>query len=172
MLSRYRIILKMCFIFMVLIISGCSNNLSRGKAESLIKSNAGPIKAIVVLINFGFGVVHSDGMAIDYSDFVKRGYLSDKGLLTDKGRKSAKVTAKYTYEFPLALPDKIKVIEITQPADAMGIKMCIANCEITYKPTELGNDLGLKEETRKYSAQFVKMDNGWKLDTLQKANMN
>jgi hypothetical protein len=154
-------------IILLCLSSGCSDDLSRSKAASILKSNSKPVTAMFAYNNYRGMEIHvlsKPHLSKEQVDKLKNaGYLEKN--FTDK----AKIFVARDHPFyylRLADVDTVKINGITKPADMMGYRVCTAQYEIIYIPNELGKILELVPDqlTANGTATFVMTDTGWKLE--------
>jgi hypothetical protein len=155
-----------CFVMLILmLLSACSNELSRSKAAELIKSKGGSLY-VYIIVNPRGGTMAQHGnifLSLDQGEQLKRdGYLIGNSI-SDQAKQFTTQTADYTWQMNLATLDEVNITEITKPADEMGRRVCQVTYIAKYKPNTIGEKLNLDPNILSQSrrAFFVSTDRGW-----------
>ncbi len=172
--------------------ASCGKDLSRSKAEEMIRANIGPL---VVSYQSLFG--KPDIFPLDGVGQPKIQRLLNEGCLTQWQKPASGVTSmglptfdigpNRAYQFTaksvpyvtlsnaqfdnsktaqtkVADVDKVVIDGITKPAEMNGHTMCRAEYTVHYKPNPLGEILLNKQQlVQKNAALFILYDDGWKL---------
>lgn len=189
------------FVFLcsvLVLVTGCSKNLSEGKAEKAIKNllQKEPDRKTMIIPEVWFHAFFGNIVATPEHDKDRSKYLEleNRGLikvsyeqvyktpahpgwtngvyrrisLTDKGKKYLIKTTKGSEgrNLKILIGERKfhKITGITEPSDAMGMKMCQVNFQTKWDLTPFGEVFSAsKENIENHSVPFVLYSDGWRL---------